>query len=80
MTMILMPMMPIKEGMPWLRVTKQKPFFEPGKLSHGCSRDSIHSIGKKVNGYLEQKMVQTHKKCNFANNALLQNPLKLNVV
>ena len=40
----------------------------------------IHGIGKKVNGYLEQEMVQTHKKCNFANSALLQNPLKLNVV
>ena len=63
MTMILMPMLPIKEGMPWLRVIKQKPFCEPGKLSHGCSRDSIHGIGKKVNGYLEQEMIQTHKKC-----------------
>ena len=62
MTMIYVSMMPIKEGMPWLRVIKQKPFCEPGKLSHGCSRDSIHGIGKKVNGYLEQKMVETHKK------------------
>ena len=73
--------MTIKEGMPWLRVIKQKPFCEPGKLSHGCSRDSIHGIGKKVIGYLEHEMVQTHKGAwNFANNALLQNPIKLNVV